>query len=318
MGTLGAGLFRVTGGRTTRFGPGRGLGSPPVTSLAATPGPDGRGFVRVGTRLGGLARVQDAPWAAFDRDTGLPGEQVLGLLEAPGTRGRPAFCFGTGDGVTGLEEGRVSPPRRSGLSCRSSARPAFRSDDAGVLLAVEGEAGRPEVWAGGERSGLGHFAAGRWKSLGQAEGLPGAACNKGSLVGGAGRVWVATAAGATVLDPRRAERGPRRHPLVVERVTVAGAPRPVAGPLRIGPAERTVAIACSLLACHGESLIRYRTRLEGREKEPTEWTASTRREFTNLPPGRSRPSSTCGRGSSPTPAKRPRRPPRAGAASSPT
>ncbi|MBK9089660.1 MAG: hypothetical protein IPL90_11640 [Holophagales bacterium] len=40
-GTYGSGLFRVKGGRVTRFGPGSGLSSRLVTSLAATPGPEG-------------------------------------------------------------------------------------------------------------------------------------------------------------------------------------------------------------------------------------------------------------------------------------
>ncbi len=511
VGTFGAGLFRARGGRTTRYGPGSGLGSLLVTSLASTPGPGGtvvvwagtrdagvfrlagESFERVplgarmnevyalaggvgasqeilwvGTRLGGLARLKDAPWAAFDRDTGLPGEQVLSLLEAPGPRGKPAIWFGTSDGVAVLEDGRLSTlGPETGLPAAQvrslvalpgpygrteiwasligaglwrydgrrweavEARPIFRSDDAGALLASGDDEGRPEVWVGSERSGLGRFARGRWSAWGQAEGLPGdsvlsllatrgpagrtlwvgtrggglaelsggrlvavhdrrtglpnnhvlslaevtgpdgrrelwagtrggvawrplddpgaawsvltdesrpplpnnnifslapgrdgavylgtnrgvarlsrsgpdgpgieidtfgtneglpsAACNQGSLVDARGRVWIATAAGTAVLDPSRREPGPREpHPLVVERVTVDGLPQPVSGTLRVGPKARTVAFDFALLAFHGESLIRYRTQLEGWENEPTDWAPSSRREFTNLAPG---------------------------------
>ena len=511
VGTYGAGLFRRFRGRVTRFGPGGGLGSRLVTSLAATPGPSGTdvvwagtrdagvfrlsgdafervplgapmnevyslasgvgadaGTLWVGTRLAGLGRVQEAPWAAFDAATGLPGEQVFCFLEAPGPAGHPAIWLGTSGGVAVLEDGRLavhgpgtgipSAPVRSlvafpgaggrrevwasfigaGLSRFDGtrwraveARPAFRSDDAGVLLADEDENGRPVLWVGSERAGLGRFASGRWSAFGVEqglpnesvlsllatrdvsgttlwvgtrggglaelvagrvvavhdrrtglpnnhvlslaevprpdgrrelwagtrggvarrlldgtgaawsvlseetsppipnnnvfvvapgrdgavylgtnggvarltgsstsgsgpevvtygtnEGLPSAACNWGSLVDSRGRVWISTAAGAAVLDPARGPTGPRKpNPLVVETVEVEGVARPRGAPLRLGPAERSVAFEFALLAFHGESLIRYRTQLVGWEDSPSEWGASSRREFTNLPPG---------------------------------
>ncbi len=510
IGTYGAGLFRVRDGRTTRFGPGSGLASALVTSLALTPGPDGgavvwagtrdAGLFRlageafeqvplgaplnevytlaagagadaptlwVGTRLSGLARVQEARWAALDRASGLPGEQVFCFLEEAGPGGRPAFWLGTSGGVAIFEGGRfashgagaglpagqvrslVAVPsggrrevwaslvgaglwRYDGRRWQAvEARPAFRSDDAGVLLADVDDAGRPVLWAGSERSGLGLYAAGRWRSwsaveglpsnsvlsllstrgdagrtlwvgtrggglaelaggrvvavhdrrtglpnnhvlslaevrrpdgrrelwagtrggvarrplddprapwsilsdetepplpnnnvftvaqardgavylgtnrgvarlsgpgpggrgeevvtFGTSEGLPSGACNQGSLVDARGRVWIATAAGAAVLDPARAAPGPREPPpLVVERVEVEGDARPVGEPLRVRPSERNVAFELSLLAFDGESLVRYRTQLDGWEKRPSDWGSSHRREFTNLPPG---------------------------------
>ena len=511
VGTFGAGLYRLQKGRVTRFGPGGGLGSGLVTSLAATAGPGGTpvvwagtrdagvfrlagerfervplgarmnevyalssgagadaGTLWVGTRLAGLARVQEAPWATFDAATGLPGPQVFCLLEAPGPGGHPAVWFGTSGGVAVIEDGRLTVHgpgtgapaaqvrslasfpgeggrrevwasfigaglwRFDGTAWRAvEARPLFRSDDAGVLLAAEDDEGRPELWVGSERSGLGRLSGGRWSALGIAqglpndsvlsllatrgasgrtlwvgtrggglaelsggrvvavhdrrtglpnnhvlslaevarpdgrnelwagtrggvarrpldgggsawtvlserstppipnnnvflvvqgrdgavylgtnggvarlarsggggsglevvtygtnEGLPSAACNWGSLVDARGRLWIATAAGAAVLDPTRLLSGPRKPwPLVVERIEVEGTVRPRATPLRLAPSERSVAFEFSLLAFHGDSLIRYRTQLVGWEGAPTEWVASPRREFTNLPPG---------------------------------
>ncbi|MFN7989207.1 MAG: ATP-binding protein [Thermoanaerobaculia bacterium] len=462
-GTRDAGVFRLSGDAFERVP----LGAPmnEVYSLASGVGADA-GTLWVGTRLAGLARVQEAPWAAFDAATGLPGEQVFCFLEAPGPAGHPAVWLGTSGGVAVLEDGRLvvhgpgtgipAAPVRSlvafpGAGGRREvwasfigaglwrfdgrrwqtveARPVFRSDDAGILLADEDGEGRPVLWVGSERAGLGRFAAGRWSAFGIAqglpnesvlsllatrgapgrtlwigtrggglaelaggrvvavhdrrtglpnnhvlslaevprpdgrrelwagtrggmarrlldgtgatwsvlseettpaipnnnvfvvapgrdgsvylgtndgvarltragadrlevvaygtnEGLPSAACNWGSLVDSGGRVWISTAAGAAVLDPARGPAGPRKpHPLVVEKVEVAGAARPRGAPLRLGPAERSVAFEFTLLAFHGESLIRYRTQLVGWEDSPSEWGASSRREFTNLPPG---------------------------------
>ena len=88
-GTFGAGLFRVTGGRVTRFGPGSGLSSRLVTSLAATPGPGGKTVVWAGTRDAGVFRLTEDTF-----------ERVL--LGAPTTE------------VYTLAGGAVSMPRRSG------------------------------------------------------------------------------------------------------------------------------------------------------------------------------------------------------------
>ncbi len=511
VGTFGAGLFRVNAGRVMRYGPGGGLASGLVTSLAATEGPGraplvwagtrnagvfglaGDSFepvplgisasevyslaagvgadaetLWIGTRLSGLVRVQKAPWASFDRATGLPGDEALCLLEARGPGGRNAVWIGTSGGVAVLEEGRLeshgvrrglpAAPVRSLVAVRSpagrqevwasligaglhrfdgvrwhlvDARPDFRSDDAGALLAVEVEGGATELWAGTEKSGLGRLFRGQWSTLGVAdglpsdsilsllstdgpagrtlwvgtrggglaevvggrvvavhdrgtglpnnnvlslaevagpggrrelwvgtrggvawrpldtpnagwlvlsegtipslpsnnvllvapgrdgavylgtnrgvarvarsgegngvaevvsfgtnEGLPSATCNQGSLVDSRGRVWVATAAGAAVFDPAWKRSAPRRpHPLVVERVEVGGVARPAGEPLRLASTERDVAFEFSLLAFHGESLVRYRTQLVGWERAPSDWGASHRREYTNLPPG---------------------------------
>ena len=464
-GTRDAGVFRLAGEGFEPLRAGPALDE--VYTLAPGSGVNS-GTLWVGTRLAGLSRVQDAPWAAFDRATGLPGEQVFAFLEEAGPGGGTAVWLGTSSGAAVVEDGRLlrqGPEsglpafqvrslatlpaaggrhevwaslagaglwRRDGARWRPvEARPVFRSDDAGVLLADADDAGRPLLWVGSERSGLGRFAGGRWKAwsvaeglpaesvlsllatsgpkgrtlwvgtrggglaeivgdrvvavhdrrtglpnnhvlalaevtapggarelwagtrggvarrpleapgsgwtvlseesvpalpnnnvftiaalsggdvflgtnrgvarlrrksaaaeglevlvYGTNEGLPGGACNQGSLVDARGRVWIATSAGAAVFDPARAAPRPRGpQPLVVERVEVEGVARPLYGPLRIAPKERTVAFEAALLAFHGESQIRYRTQLEGWEAAPTDWTASPRREFTNLHPG---------------------------------
>jgi signal transduction histidine kinase/ligand-binding sensor domain-containing protein len=464
-GTRDSGVFRLEGKAFERVT--LGARATEVYSLEGGVGADAE-TLWVGTRLSGILRVQAAPWVAFDRASGLPGDQVFSFLEAPGPEGRQALWIGTSEGVALIEEGRPSMGTagtglpssqvRSLVEVRSSgggrnvwasiagsglyrrvgtrwaavdARPAFRSDDAGVLLAAGSEDGEAELWVGTEKSGLGRLSRGRWSALGVAqglpsdsvlslletrggsgrtlwvgtrgggvaevvagrvvaihdrgsglpnnhvlslaevvwpeggrelwagtrggvarrpldepgavwsvlsestrpalpnnsvhfvapgrdghvylgtnrgvarlsrraaggpafevvtfgtnEGLPSAACNPGSAVDAHGRVWVATAAGAAVFDPNGQDASARRpHPLVVERFEVGGVPRPLGASVRLAPEERNVAFEFSLLAFHGESLIRYRTQLAGWEAAPSEWVSSSRREFTNLPPG---------------------------------
>jgi signal transduction histidine kinase/ligand-binding sensor domain-containing protein len=464
VGTRDAGLYRLRG-RT--FEP-VALGADPLSIYALSGGGVGAAeTLWVGTRLSGLLRVQPTPWAPFDADSGLPGDQVFSFLETRGAEGRPEVWIGTSRGAALLRGGQLSVHgpatalpagevrsftevrgpgesselwvsltgagifRRDGARWRPiEARPAFRSDDASVLLATRDETGRPVVWAGSERSGLGRFAAGRWTTLGESdglparsvlslletrsppartlwagtrggglaelsggrvvrvhdrtnglpnnvvlalaevtlpggprelwvgtrgglarrslddpgaawsvltgesrpplpsdvvlsiapvpggpvylgtnrgvarldlsrsggglevaafgtnEGLPSAACNQGSLVDGAGRVWISTAAGAALFDPARVSVSePSPHPLVLERFVAGGAARPIDGAVTLRRREADVAFEYALLAYHGQSLVRYRTQLQGREAVPTEWTTAHIREYTNLPPG---------------------------------
>ena len=465
VGTRDAGVFRLEGPGFRRVPLGDRVNE--VYTLSGGIGADAE-TLWVGTRLSGLLRVQSAPWSAFDRESGLPGDQVFSFLEAPGPGGKEALWVGTSEGLAVFEKGRAAP-REAGRGLPAAqvrslaafasgagkqdvwaslvghglyrldagrwkkvdARPVFRSDDVGVLLAAEDESGEPELWAGTEKSGLGRFRRGRWSvlgvreglpsdsilsllatrdagtrtlwvgtrggglaevvdgrvvavhdrgsglpnnhvlslarvarpngrfelwagtrggvahrllgagdagwsvfseetrpalpnnnvhfvaagrdgrvylgtnrgiarmtlpaagagepevvSFGTNEGLPSAACNPGSLVDGKGRIWAATAAGAAVLDPARDDTRSRRpHPLVVERFEVQGTPKRLGGLVRLSPKERDVAFEYTLLAFHGESLIRYRTHLEGWEEAPSDWAAAPRREFTNLPAG---------------------------------
>ncbi len=464
VGTRDAGLSRLRGGA---FEP-VALGPEPLSIYSLAGGGVGAPeTLWVGTRLSGLLRVQPTPWAPFDADSGLPGDQVFSFLETRGTDGAPEIWIGTSRGAALLRDGRLSVHgpaealpagevrsfaevrgpgekteiwasltgagifRREGARWRPiEARPAFRSDDASVLLATRDEAGRPVVWAGSERSGLGRLAAGRWTTLGEEdglparsllslletrtgsrrtlwagtrggglaevsdgrvvrvhdrsnglpnnvvlalaevtlpggprelwvgtrgglarrslddpgagwsllseesrpplpsdvvlsiapvpggavyhgtnrgvarlepsrsgggleiaafgtnEGLPSAACNQGSLVDGAGRVWISTAAGAALFDPARASAAkPSLHPLVLERFVAGGAARPTAGAVTLRRREADVAFEFALLAYHGQSLVRYRTQLDGWEAAPSEWTTAHLREYTNLPPG---------------------------------
>ncbi len=286
VGTEKSGLGHLSRGRWSAYGVAEGLPGDSVLSLLATRGAAGR-TVWVGTRGGGLAEIVGGRVVAVhDRRSGLPNNNILSLAEVRRPNGLRELWVGTRAGVArrSLDDAR---PSWSILSVETS--PALPNDN--VFLIAPGRDGR--VYLGTNRgvARLSPSAGGtdfaEAVTFGTNEGLPSAACNQGSLVDSGGRVWVATNAGAAILDPDRKEgRSRRPHPLVVESFEVAGATRPAGVELHLSPKERDVAVEYSLLAFHGESLVRYRSQLVGWEGAPSEWVSSHRREFTNLPPGR--------------------------------
>ncbi len=285
VGTEKSGLGRLSKGRWTAFGVAQGLPSESVLSLLSTRGEAAR-TVWVGTRGGGLAQiVGDRVVAVYDRGSGLPNNNILSLAEVHRPNGRRELWVGTRGGVAWRT---LDDPRASWSILSVETSPALPNDN--VFFVAPGRDGR--VYLGTNRgvARLSPAAGGAvpWEAVtfGTNEGLPSAACNQGSLVDSVGRVWVATNAGAAVLDPGRTHgRSQGPHPLVVERVEVSGSARRAAGELRLSPKERDVAFEFALLAFQGESLVRYRSQLVGWEAVASEWVPSYRREFTNLPPG---------------------------------
>lgn len=286
VGSERSGLGRFSGGRWKAWGVADGLPAESVLSLLATPGPAGR-TLWVGTRGGGLAEISGGRVVAIhDRRTGLPNNHVLALAVATGPGGARELWAGTRGGVARRP---LDTPGAGWSVLSEESAPSLPNNNVFTIAPVPGG----DVFLGTNR-GVARLRRGPEgaKALevvvyGTNEGLPGGACNQGSLVDARGRVWIATSAGAAVFDPSRAAPRPRGpEPLVVERVEVEGVARALDGPLRIAPSERTVAFEAALLAFHGESQIRYRSQLVGWEDGRTDWGASPRREFTNLHPGR--------------------------------
>lgn len=284
VGSERSGVARLANGTWSSWRSAEGLPSDSVTALLATHGATGR-TVWVGTRGGGLAEIAgDRVVAVHDRSGGLPNNHVLALAEVE-VGGRRELWAGTRGGLARRPLG-VSGASWSVLS--DETRPALPNNSVFVVLPARDGS----VFLGTNR-GVARLVPRRGAeggfdvvTYGTNEGLPSAASNWGGLVDARGRVWIATAAGASVFDPALAAARPHAaHPLVVERIEVDGVLRPEAGPLRLGPTERSVAFEYTLLAFHGESLIRYRTELAGWDEAPTDWVAAPRREFTNLAPG---------------------------------
>jgi len=205
-GTRDAGLFRLVSGRFKAVPLGSSISE--VYWLHAG-GDDDPGALWVGTRTAGLLRLEAGSWLALDRSSGLPADQVLGLLETKDAGGRPVHWLGTTNGlavirgsemsVDGAADGLPGPQvlalaelrergrapeiwasivglglvRRVGSRwVRVDARPAFNADHGVWLLASTTPGGAAVLWVGTERSGLARMERGRWSVLTKRDGLP--------------------------------------------------------------------------------------------------------------------------------------------------
>jgi len=229
--TRDAGLYRMEGGRFSAVPLGAAVSE---IYWLQQGGEDDPGALWVGTRTAGLLRLEAGSWLAFDHSSGLPTDQVLGLLETKDARGQPVYWVGTSSGlavvrgttitlegaaqglpgpqVMALAElvGRDTPPqvwasvlglglvRRTGERWqRVDAGPSFDADHGVWLLATASKQGRGVLWVGTERNGLARMEDGRWSVLTQKDGLP--HDHVLSLLetetGGARTLWVGTRGG---------------------------------------------------------------------------------------------------------------------------
>ncbi len=129
--------------------------------------------------------------------------------------------------------------------------------------------------------------------FGEADGLTSNQCNGGSgpaaLRDHAGRIWVATAGGAAVVDPRSLHGYKRRlPPVVIEQVLASDASVPLQSTLRLPAGTRKLEFHYASLSFRTPRFVRYRYRLEGVDRGWIERGNQRVAQYTNLGPGRYR------------------------------
>ena len=128
---------RFSKGRWTALGVAQGLPSDSVLSLLTTRGEAAR-TVWVGTRGGGLAEiVGDRVVAVYDRDSGLPNNNILSLAEVHRPNGRRELWVGTRGGVA---RRTLDDPRASWSILSAEGSPPLPNDN--VFLVAPGRDGR--------------------------------------------------------------------------------------------------------------------------------------------------------------------------------
>jgi signal transduction histidine kinase/ligand-binding sensor domain-containing protein/CheY-like chemotaxis protein len=126
-----------------------------ISMLAASDG-----SLWFGVNRGGVMRLKDGVWSAFDAASGLPGDSVHALAEGHSPRGDRVVWAGTLKGVAWLDGDRWRVPEGAPeLSVR-------------CLLEVVSERGIPALWVGTHESGLARFEGGEWTTYDESTGLP--------------------------------------------------------------------------------------------------------------------------------------------------
>jgi len=244
------------------------------------PLPDGS--LLVGVDGAGLWRVREARAT----QVGLPNGRVFSL--AADARGGGVWIGTSGGGLARLElaTGAIrSLTRRDGLHDDV----VFQVVDDGGDLWLTSNRGlyrvrRDQVLAAmkGVRSDLSGTV------YGTTDGMPSAECNAAfpaAIRARDGRLWVATARGVAVVDPRATTRNTVPPPVRVEEVLIDGSPAP-AGALRVPPGTQRLELRYTALGLRAPERVRFRYRLEGYDRDWVEARGNRVAQYTRLAPGK--------------------------------
>jgi signal transduction histidine kinase/ligand-binding sensor domain-containing protein len=245
---------------------------------------DGRGTLWV-CDLHGLARLRDGEWKLFTTDDGLPRTRVRSAsLEPDGslwaaTAGGLAYLK---DDVIrqvttqqGLPENylRLVLDDRLGHLWVASMGHLFRLDKRELLDLFAGRAARVRPVLFDTSDGLR-----------TTEGLLG---NSPGFRAADGRLWFATAKGASVIDPARVSLDEPAPRVTVERLTVDGQPAAADGAAH-PPGRGEVHLAYTAPSFRAPGKIRFRHRLHGFDPGWVDGAQGRYAYYSSLPPGRYR------------------------------
>ena len=254
MGTNGAGLLRLAGGRFSEVTHANGLPSDLIRSVYQ----DGDGWQWVGTEGRGLARLDPRAWAD----------------STPARRDAKRIVrVGTKDGLFDEVIHQILEDDQGRLWMNTN-RGVFWVARAELNEFADGKISRVHSTAYTERDGLRNREG-----------------NGGVQPAGAktrdGRLWFPTQDGVVVVDPAKVRRDRLAPTVVVERVAAGGASlRPRRDSVELGPSERTLQIEYTALTFLEPMNVRFRYRLEPYD---TAWVDVGNRRtafYTKVPPGR--------------------------------
>ena len=122
---------------------------------------------------------------------------------------------------------------------------------------------------------------------GTTDGMPSSECNAAfpaAIRARDGRLWVATARGVAVVDPRANTRNTVPPPVHVEEVLIDGNPAP-AGPLRVPPDTQRLELRYTALGLRAPERLKFRYLLEGYDRDWVDAGPTRVAHYTRLVPG---------------------------------
>jgi diguanylate cyclase (GGDEF)-like protein len=282
------GIGRLQHGKWTYYRAAEGLPSEVVTQIVEIADDDGTRRMWAGTSRG-IARLDGKRWVPVTDSANVAGNNILSLQLTRDPDGSRWLWAGT------ISRG-ASRVRLDGsgswetFSSRTS--PALPSDT--VLSVAEDHQGRvylcttrgvvrltPRKPSQGDRA---HF---RSELFAIDDGLPSSDCQQAArLVDEHGRIWMGTARGLAMYDPREERRDDKPKPLLIDRAELSDGSLQLHGGESLSWQQRNLQFAGALLAYGGESRIRYRYQLKGFDPAPSEWSTASSKEYTNLGAGK--------------------------------
>lgn len=278
-----SGLAHVRNGRTTTI--------PELTDRQLRPLlvlPDGN--LLVGTDGAGLWRVNAGTEHAFQiarTGHGLESDRIFSLT-ADGD-GTGVWIGTSGGGLTRLD-------LASG-SMRSLQRRDGLHDD--VVFQIVDMGPRSDLWLTSNR---GLYRVSRDRVLaamqgipsdlsgtvyGATDGMPSAECNAAfpaAIRSRTGQLWVATARGVAVVDPRIHRRNTVAPPVHVEEILIDGVAAP-AGPLRVPPGTQRLEVRYTAPSLRAPERVTFRYLLDGYDRDWVDGRTNRVAHYTKLAPG---------------------------------
>lgn len=282
------GLGKFERGRWTYYRKGAELPSEIVTQVLETVAADGGKTLWVATSRG-IARMRDGQWQVIGKDAGLISENISALQLTTDPDGVRWLWAGTFSG--GASRLRIDDPAGRWQSFSTRSSPALPSDT--VQSIADDHAGRVYLCttrgvarltprkATPDNPAL--FAAELFTTE---DGLPSSDCQQSArLVDEHGRIWMGTARGLAMFDPRPERPDHLPKPLLIDRAELSDGSLALRGGERLTHDQRNLSFTGALLAYGAESRVRYRHQLLGFDPRPSDWVETQVKEYTNLGAG---------------------------------
>ncbi len=283
-----SGLAKLEGGTWTVYNTLSGLPNNSINALLEVSSKSGKKTIWVGTH-NGLAKFEDGVWTSYDLRSGLPNSNVWALLEVNRPTGRELWAATSG----GLARLKLDDPssRWSTVPIQLPSRNVMqlRADSNQIYIFTTRGIARLTPLHSPDGS---DFLVTTYTVE---DGLPSNSINQGaSMIDHKGRVWAGTILGVAVQNSTDEVAERSVPPLVLEQVHINdkayadGVQLPVEagfGSVPLSYTEQNLSFEVALLSYYREADIRYSTQLYGFDPQPSQWSTSPRRTYTNLPAG---------------------------------
>ena len=287
-GTDGGGLGRYDHGHWMFYHVSDGLPAEIVTQIEQTTAGDGTTTLWASTRRG-VARFDGKQWHPIGKADGLPSENVSTLQETTDPDGVRWLWAGTFN--AGASRLRLDDPHARWQTWSTDTSPALPSDT--VHSVAEDQTGRiylcttrGVVRLTPRKATPEDAAEFNMEQFTTEDGLPSSDCQQGAhFVDKSGRIWMGTAKGLAMFDTRNEQPDLAPKPLRIDNAGLTDGSRVLRGGDVLSHRERNLTFSGALLAYGDESRIRYRYQLAGFDVQPSAWSESGVKEYTNLGAG---------------------------------